>query len=199
MELGSLTKSINNAVRSARERLTQISSTERDRRAVIIGAAGLCLLILYIVFHSISSGTDRLEKRVTQLETELGRIQELKTEYEDSEKKIAVLSSKIKEENEPLISIVEQILLSENLDRKNFSIRDVNLRTSDSEDFYEERSIDVELKNISLKDLVDVLYKIQNAPSFLKVSNLNLSTKFDRSDSLTVKLRVSTFRFKEVT
>lgn len=199
MELGSLTKSINNAVRSARERLAQISSTERDRRAVIIGAAGLCLLILYIVFHSISSGTDRLEKRVTQLETELGRIQELKTEYEDSKKKIAVLSSKIKEENEPLISIVEQILLSENLDRKNFSIRDVNLRTSDSEDFYEERSIDVELKNISLKDLVDVLYKIQNAPSFLKVSNLNLSTKFDRSDSLTVKLRVSTFRFKEVT
>lgn len=199
MELGSLSKSINNAVRSARERLAQISSTERDRRAVIIGAAGLCLLILYIVFHSISSGTDRLEKRVTQLETELGRIQELKTEYEDSEKKIAVLSSKIKEENEPLISIVEQILLSENLDRKNFSIRDVNLRTSDSEDFYEERSIDVELKNISLKDLVDVLYKIQNAPSFLKVSDLNLSTKFDRSDSLTVKLRVSTFRFKEVT
>ena len=199
MELGSLTKSVNNAVRSARERLAQISSTERDRRAVIIGAAGLCLLILYIVFHSISSGTDRLEKRVTQLETELGRIQELKTEYEDSEKKIAVLSSKIKEENEPLISIVEQILLSENLDRKNFSIRDVNLRTSDSEDFYEERSIDVELKNISLKDLVDVLYKIQNAPSFLKVSDLNLSTKFDRSDSLTVKLRVSTFRFKEVT
>ncbi len=199
MELSSLTKSINNAVRSARERLAQISSTERDRRAVIIGAAGLCLLILYIVFHSISSGTDRLEKRVTQLETELGRIQELKTEYEDSEKKIAVLSSKIKEEDEPLISIVEQILLSENLDRKNFSIRDVNLRTSDSEDFYEERSIDVELKNISLKDLVDVLYKIQNAPSFLKVSNLNLSTKFDRSDSLTVKLRVSTFRFKEVT
>ncbi len=82
---------------------------------------------------------------------------------------------------------------------RTFSIRDVNLRTSDSEDFYEERSIDVELKNISLKDLVDVLYKIQNAPSFLKVSNLNLSTKFDRSDSLTVKLRVSTFRFKEVT
>lgn len=199
MELGSLTENINKAVRSARERLAQISSTERDRRAVIIGAAGLCLLILYIIFHSISSGTNRLEKRVAQLETELGKIQELKTEYEDSQKKIAVLSSKIREENEPLISIVEQILLSENLDRKNFSIRDVNLRTSDSEDFYEERSIDVELKNISLKDFVDVLYKIQNAPSFLKVSNLNLSTRFDRSDSLTVKLRVSTFRFKEVT
>lgn len=199
MELSSLTGNIRKAIGTAREKLTRISSTERDRRALIIGSSGLVLLILYLVFHSISSGTDRLEKRVVQLESELGRVQELKTEYEESEKKIAVLSSKIKEEDEPLISIVEQILLSENLDRKNFSIRDVNLRTSTSEDFYEERSIDVELKNISLKDLVDILYKIQNAPSFLKVSNLNLSTKFDRSDSMTVKLRVSTFRFKEVT
>lgn len=199
MELSSLTGNIRKTVGTVREKLTRISSTERDRRAIIIGASGLVLLIFYLIFHSISSGTDRLEKRVVQLESELERVQELKTEYEESQKKIAVLSSKIKEEDEPLISIVEQILLSENLDRKNFSIRDVNLRTSTSEDFYEERSIDVELKNISLKDLVDVLYKIQNAPSFLKVSNLNLSTKFDRSDSMTVKLRVSTFRFKEVT
>lgn len=199
MELSSLTGNIRKTVATVREKLTRISSTERDRRALVIGASGLVLLIFYLVFHSISSGTDRLEKRVVQLESELGRVQELRTEYEESEKKIAVLSSKIKEEDEPLISIVEQILLSENLDRKNFSIRDVNLRTSTSEDFYEERSIDVELKNMSLKDLVDVLYKIQNAPSFLKVSNLNLSTKFDKSDSMTVKLRVSTFRFKEVT
>ena len=199
MELSSLTGNIRKTVGAVREKLTRISSTERDRRAIVIGASGLVILVFYLIFHSISSGTDRLEKRVVQLESELGRVQELKTEYEESQKKIAVLSSKIKEEDEPLISIVEQILLSENLDRKNFSIRDVNLRTSTSEDFYEERSIDVELKNISLKDLVDVLYKIQNAPSFLKVSNLNLSTKFDRSDSMTVKLRVSTFRFKEVT
>lgn len=199
MELSSLTGNIRKTVAAVREKLTRISSTERDRRALVIGASGLVLLIFYLIFHSISSGTDRLEKRVVQLESELERVQELRTEYEESEKKIAVLSSKIKEEDEPLISIVEQILLSENLDRKNFSIRDVNLRTSTSEDFYEERSIDVELKNMSLKDLVDVLYKIQNAPSFLKVSNLNLSTKFDKSDSMTVKLRVSTFRFKEVT
>jgi type II secretory pathway component PulM len=199
MELSSLTGNIRKTVATVREKLTRISSTERDRRALVIGASGLVLLIFYLIFHSISSDTDRLEKRVLQLESELERVQELKTEYEESEKKIDVLSSKIKEEDEPLISIVEQILLSENLDRKNFSIRDVNLRTSTSEDFYEERSIDVELKNMSLKDLVDVLYKIQNAPSFLKVSNLNLSTKFDKSDSMTVKLRVSTFRFKEVT
>ena len=122
----------------------------------------------------------------------------MRSEYEGSVEKITELSSKIKKENEPLISVVEQILLDENIDRKNFSIKDVNLRTVKSEDFFEEKSIDVELKDLSLKDLIDILYKLQNTPSFLKVSNLNISTKFNKSDSMTVKLRVSTYEFREL-
>ncbi|HVY54667.1 MAG TPA: hypothetical protein VHC46_02830, partial [Thermodesulfobacteriota bacterium] len=167
-------------------------------RAIRVGAACICLIILYFIFHGITSGTMRLEKQVQQLKTELGRVEGLRAEYEGSKSKVAELSGKIKEEHEPLISVVEKILVNENIDRKNFSIKDVNLRTSNSEDFYEEKSIDVELKDLSLKDFIDILYKIQNTKSFLKVSNLSISTKFNKSDSMTVKLRVSTFEFKEL-
>lgn len=198
MDINDLTQNVKKVLGNLREKLSRHSTTERDRRAIIIGAAGLCLLVLYLIFQSFSSGTDRLEKRVSQLESDLVRIEGLRAEYLQSKKRISELSSKIREEEEPLISVVERILLDENLERKNFSIKDVNLRTSQSEDFYQEKSIDVELKNLSLKDLVDILYKIQNAPSFLKVSNLNINTKFDKSDSMTVKLRVSTFEFNEV-
>lgn len=198
MDINDLTQNVKKVLGDLREKLSRHSTTERDRRAIIIGAAGLCLLVLYLIFQSFSSGTDRLEKRVSQLESDLVRIEGLRAEYLQSKQRISELSSKIREEEEPLISVVERILLDENLERKNFSIKDVNLRTSQSEDFYQEKSIDVELKNLSLKDLVDILYKIQNAPSFLKVSNLNINTKFDKSDSMTVKLRVSTFEFKEV-
>ncbi|MGB3365575.1 MAG: hypothetical protein WBB48_12445, partial [Thermodesulfobacteriota bacterium] len=112
------------------------------------------------------------------------------------------LSSKIKKENEALISVVEKILLNKELDRKNFVIRDVNSRSnsrSDSaDDFYEEKSVDIELNKISLDTLVDILYKLQNKPS-LKVSNLNISTKSNKSgSSMKVKLRVSTYEFKQV-
>lgn len=198
MDINDLTQNVKKVLGGIREKLSRHSTTERDRRAIMIGAAGLCLLVLYLIFQSFSSGTDRLEKRVSQLESDLVRIEGLRAEYLQSKERISELSSKIREEEEPLISVVERILLDENLERKNFSIKDVNLRTSQSEDFYQEKSIDVELKNLSLKDLVDILYKIQNAPSFLKVSNLNINTKFDKSDSMTVKLRVSTFEFKEV-
>ena len=198
MERGSAIDRIKKVSGELRERLARLASSERDVRAMRIGAVGICLIILYIIFHTITSGTGRLEKQVRQLETELGRIENLRTEYEGSKKRMTELSSKIKEEREPLISVVEKILLDENIDRKNFSIKDVNLRTTDSEDFYEEKSIDVELKDLSLKDLIDILYKIQNTKSFLKVSNLNISTKFNKSDSMTVKLRVSTFEFREL-
>jgi type II secretory pathway component PulM len=181
-----------------RERLSRLSSSERDRRALIISAAGLCLLIVYVVFHSLSSGIDRLQKQVTQLQAELVKVENLRKEYETSKVEISKISSSLKEEHQPLISVVERILLDENIDRKNFSIRDVNLRTAVTEDLYQESSIDVELKDISLKDLVDILYKIQNNNSFLKVSNLDISTKFGKSDSMSVKLRVSTFKFQEL-
>ncbi len=198
MEIGSAVEGIKRVLSELRERFSRLSSSERDVRAMRIGVAGLCLLTAYIIFHTFWSGTERLEKQVSQLETELERVENLKSEYEVSTEKITKLTSKIKKESEPLISVVEQILLDENIDRKNFSIKDVNLRTSESEDVYEEKSIDVELKDLSLKDLVDILYKLQNTPSFLKVSNLNISTKFNKSDSMTVKLRVSTFEFREL-
>jgi hypothetical protein len=198
MGTGSAIDRIKKVSGELRERIARLSSSERDVRAIRIGAAGICLIIIYVIFHSITSGTERLEKQVRQLETELGRIENLRTEYEGSKQRMTELSSKIKEEREPLISVVEKILLEENIDRKNFSIKDVNLRTADSEDFYEEKSIDVELKDLSLKDLIDILYKIQNTKSFLKVSNLNISTKVNKSDSMTVKLRVSTFEFREL-
>lgn len=198
MKAGSLLDRVKTVIGGLRERLSRHTSSERDVRAIRVGAAGICILVLYLIFHGITSGTGRLEKQVKQLETELGRIQSLRTEYEGSRQRISELSSRIKEEREPLISVVEKILLDENIDRKNFSIKDVNLRTSDSEDFYEEKSIDVELKDLSLKDLIDILYKLQNTKSFLKVSNLDISTKFNKSDSMTVKLRVSTFEFREL-
>lgn len=198
MKAGSLVERVKKVIGGLGERLSRHTSSDRDVRAIRVGAAGICLIVVYLIFHGITSGTGRLEKQVELLETELTRIENLRAEYEGSKERMAELSSRIKEEREPLISVVEQILLDENIDRKNFSIKDVNLRASDSGDFYEEKSIDVELKDLSLKDLIDILYKIQNTKSFLKVSNLDISTKFNKSDSMTVKLRVSTFEFGEL-
>ncbi len=197
MDIDTIRQKMRELVEKAREKFDSLVTTERDRRALLIGGSAIVIVVIYLVFHSYSSGVDNLQKRYSQLEKELVEVKMLKTEYEDSKKKVAQLSSQIKKENEALISVVEKILLKENLDRKNFSIRDVNSRSNSDEDFYEEKSVDVELNKISLNTLIDILYTLQNRPS-LKVSNLNISTKFDKSNSMKVKLRVSTYEFKQV-
>jgi len=197
MDIDSIRQKIQEFIEKSREKFYSLTSTERDRRALLLGGSAIVIIVIYLVFHSYSSGTDHLQKRSAQLEKELREVIVLKAEYEDSNKKIVELSSKIKKENEALISVVEKILLNEKLDRTNFSIRDVNSRTNSNEDFYEEKSVDVELNKISLSNLVDILYKLQNKPS-LKVSNVNISTKLGKSDSMNVKLRVSTYEFKQV-
>ena len=197
MDIDSIRQKIQELIEKSREKFYSLTSTERDRRALILGGSAIVIIVIYLVFHSYSSGTDHLQKRSAQLEKELREVIVLKAEYEDSNKKIVELSSKIKKENEALISVVEKILLNEKLDRTNFSIRDVNSRTNSNEDFYEEKSVDVELNKISLSNLVDILYKLQNKP-LLKVSNVNISTKLGKSDSINVKLRVSTYEFKQV-
>lgn len=197
MDTNSIRRKFQEFIEKSREKFYSLTSTERDRRALLLGGSAIVIIVIYLVFHSYSSGTDHLQKRSAQLEKELREVKVLKAEYEDSNKKIVELSSKIKKENEALISVVEKILLNEKLDRTNFSIRDVNSRTNSNEDFYEEKSVDVELNKISLSNLVDILYKLQNKPS-LKVSNVNISTKLGKSDSMNVKLRVSTYEFKQV-
>ena len=197
MDIDSIRQKIQDLIEKSREKFYSLTSTERDRRALLLGGSAIVIIVIYLVFHSYSSGTDHLQKRFAQLEKELREVKVLKAEYEDSNKKIVELSSKIKKENEALISVVEKILLNEKLDRTNFSIRDVNSRTNSNEDFYEEKSVDVELNKISLSNLVDILYKLQNKP-LLKVSNVSISTKLGKSDSINVKLRVSTYEFKQV-
>ncbi len=197
MDIDSIRQKIQELIEKSREKFYSLTSTERDRRALLLGGSAIVIIVIYLVFHSYSSGTDHLQKRFAQLEKELREVKVLKAEYEDSNKNIVELSSKIKKENEALISVVGKILLNEKLDRTNFSIRDVNSRTNSNEDFYEEKSVDVELNKISLSNLVDILYKLQNKPS-LKVSNVSISTKLGKSDSINVKLRVSTYEFKQV-
>jgi type II secretory pathway component PulM len=197
MDIDSIRQKIQELIEKSREKFYSLTSTERDRRALLLGGSAIVIIVIYLVFHSYSSGMDHLQKRSAQLEKELREVKVLKAEYEDLNKKIVELSSKIKKENEALISVVEKILLNEKLDRTNFSIRDVNSRTNSNEDFYEEKSVDVELNKISLSNLVDILYKLQNKPS-LKVSNVSISTKLGKSDSINVKLRVSTYEFKQV-
>ncbi|HSG29922.1 MAG TPA: hypothetical protein VLB82_00080 [Thermodesulfobacteriota bacterium] len=172
--------------------------TERDRY-IIYGVAGfLAVIIIYLAVFSFSSKVSNLEKRVLTLETDLQRVADLKSEYIESSRQLKNLVKSGSKQTGPLISVVEKVLLSESVERKNFSIKDRNQRSKDAEDIYNEKSVEVQIKQIPLGKMIDILYAFQSKNTNLKVKGLRIRTRFDNSNSVDIYFMVSTFEFKEV-
>jgi len=179
-------------------RLENINLTDRDRKLLISIAGFFILLIIYIAIFSFGSAVSNLEKKAAKLQQDAIKVKELKAEYLNSSNTLKRLMKGSKRRSTPLISEVEKILLGENIDRKDFSIRDKQVRDQNEEEIYDERAVDVEIKNVPLNKMIDILYSVQTRPSNLKISGLRMRTRFDNSNSIDVYFRVSTFEFKEV-
>lgn len=173
--------------------------TERDRY-ILFGCLGIfAAVLIYLTVFSFTSAVSSLEKKVLVLENDLQRVYELKTEYAISSKQLKMLIKENPKQG-PLISTIEKILLEENIDRKKFSIKDKNKRNKDTEEIYNEKSVDVTIKQIPLGKMIDVLYAFQSKSktSYLKVKGLRVRTRFDSSDLVDLFFMVSTFEFKDV-
>lgn len=179
----------------ARERFERAMVSDRDRRAVVFGGIGFFILVLYVVLQFFSSGSARLEKRANALQSDLKRIEFLRAEYVQSKRRIEELTSMVRTGDEPLISVVEKTLVDARIDRANFSIKS---RASSPGDLYEETSVDVDIKKVPLDRMVDILYRFQTIPTFIKVSKLHPQTRFNDPDLMDVSFRVSTFNFNQV-
>ena len=179
--------------------LSKTVSTERDKKFLAVGAACVALFILFFVYQSYSAKVAQYEKKQEALREELVKVKTLTKDYSESRKRLLTLTSSIKKEDEALISVLEKILVDNNIDRQDFSIKDSNSRgNNDTEDLYEVTSVQVDIRRVPLYKIIDVLYKIQTRKSFLKVSDLQMKTKFDKPELVDASFKLSTYDFKKV-
>ncbi|HEX3036197.1 MAG TPA: hypothetical protein VHT73_13945 [Thermodesulfobacteriota bacterium] len=191
--MSAITDNLKSLINQVREK-TGVTVSDRDRAVLLLGGMVLLILVLYMVYSFFSSGADKLEKRVQVAEEELAKVNSLSAEYVESRRKIEDITDSIKKEGGDLLPQVEKILVSGQVERGSFTI---NLRSPTSRDLYEESSVDVEIRKIALDKVIDILYKFQTTPSFLKLSKLRLQTRFDNPGLMDVSFRVSTFKFTQ--
>lgn len=192
-------KQITDKINSFRENyLGKAVSSERDKKVLAIGIACLVLFILFFVYQSYSSQAAKYEKQAIALEQQLMKVKALSEDYRESRKRLESLTKSIKKEDEALISVLEKILVDNQIQREDFSIKDSNTRGTDTEDLYDVTSVQVDIRRVPLYKIIDVLYKIQTRESFLKVSNLQMRTKFDKPELVDASFKLSTFEFKKV-
>jgi len=64
MDIDSIRQKIQDLIEKSREKFYSLTSTERDRRALLLGGSAIVIIVIYLVFHSYSSGTDHLQKKI---------------------------------------------------------------------------------------------------------------------------------------
>lgn len=186
-------------INEAREKyLRNAVSSERDKKVLVIGIVCLFLFLLFFIYQSYSSQAAKYEKQAIALEQQLMKVKALSEDYRESRKRLESLTRSIKKEDEALISVLEKILVDNQIAREDFSIKDSNTRGSDTEDLYDVTSIQVDIRRVPLNKIIDVLYRIQTRKSFLKVSDLQMRTKFDKPELVDASFKLSTFEFKKV-
>ncbi|MEM4407888.1 MAG: hypothetical protein QXI19_04015 [Candidatus Caldarchaeum sp.] len=186
---------IGERVQAAKEWFDALPLSERDKRAVLWGALGVVVLALILFFHTMSSINRKLEMQEKALMGQLDEIRSLEREYYASKKMAAEIAEGMSSPNQSLLSLIERILVNENIERASFTI---SSRSPTSWELYEETSVDVKIQKIALDKVIDVIYEIENSSTFLKISKFKMSTRFDSPNLLDVSFRISNYKFHQV-
>ena len=179
------------------EKLDESLKSERERRALFIGAGAIIALVLFVSFNTFFQDSSKYQKQTNALEAELVRVKSLREEYGQLKDRLRQLTKAVKKENEALISVVEKVLIDNDIERTSFSIKDSKIVLPDSDDLYDDSTVEVNVRKVPFNKVVDILYSIQNRDSFLKVSGLRLKTKFDKPELVDISFKVSTFEFRQ--
>ena len=197
MDFEKIKQKVRYIVQFLSEKLEESLKSERERRAIIIGIGAIVALILFVSFNTFFRDSSKYQKQTQALEAELIRVKSLGEEYGLLKDRLRELTKAVKKENEALISVVEKVLIDNDIERTSFSIKDSKIVLPDSEDLYDESTVEVNVRKVPFNRVINILYTIQNRDSFLKVSNLRLKTKFDKPELVDVSFKLSTFEFRQ--
>jgi len=197
MDLNNMKEKFTEIVQLLSKKLDDILISERERRAIFISIAAVIILVLFVSFNTFLKDSSKYQKQTTVLEKELIRVKALREEYGLLKDRLRELTKAVKKENEALISVVEKVLIDNDIERTSFSIKDSKIVLPDSDDLYDDSTVAVNVRKVPFNKVVNILYSIQNRDSFLKVSELRLKTKFDKPELVDVSFKLSTFEFRQ--
>ncbi len=168
----------------------------RDLRALRIGVAAVCLFVSFLIYRALFTGDSEPSKEVDLLGGRVEQITTLKKEYRRSKELLNRSGGSLKEETEPLLSVVERALIKNGIDRTSFSIKGTR-EEDQSEGIENERAVQVQMNNVQLSRTLNVLYYFRESRTILKVSDIRIKTKFDDPSYADVSFRLSTFSFRK--
>jgi len=167
----------------------------RERKILVAGIG--CILALSVYLFVISpylTAINALDRRISAKSKELAEILTMRGEYLRLKENTRGLENVMRSARGfSLLSFLENLAATNQLKTK---IADMKPVTTPLNERFKETSVEMKLEDVTLKQLIDYLYQIEQAPQPLQIKRIHITKKKDQT-YLTVTLQVSTFEIIE--
>ncbi len=168
----------------------------REQTVSLIGAAVVVILVVVLPITVASSRIGKLERESAQGRTQLREIIRAIESYDTKKAQLTQMQQSLAGGFDSSISttletIAEQSGIKDRID----SLKEKPAAPSD---LFEEASVDVRLKRVTLQQTLDFLFAIENHPEkLLRLKQLSMKPRFDNKQEMDVNFTVSTYRLLE--
>jgi type II secretory pathway component PulM len=165
-------------------------STREKALVSVVGGLLACALLMFAVVNPIIGATDRAHRRVEAAELELETMDRLRREYEAIESRLTVVEERIRQnrDRQNTLTLLESLASSSAV-----KIDSMEERKSPDHALYRVTRVDVELKKVTLTQVVTFLHGIESSQRQFSVKGLRIKTRPDQNDLLDVSFAVSSF------
>jgi general secretion pathway protein M len=157
----------------------------RTDRRLLISAAALIILAVSVLLVSTSLS---LNKEGSALRSQKEEIVLLKEDFVELRKKISAIEGKKSlMKVEGIIPAIDEIFRSTGLNQKVKSVKPIATR---DKKYAIEEEADVEVEKVSMNELINILYRLENAPMVLLIKKARLKTSFEDPSLLNVTMTI---------
>jgi hypothetical protein len=156
-----------------------------DKRIIIASAFGVTLALCLLLFNFSLS----LKKERERLRAEQRELMALRDEYTALKASLdTVEGRKSVTKVEGIVQAVDEVFRSMGLNQKVKSVKPTGSR---DRKFAVEEEAEVQVERVDMNEMVNILYKLENAPMVLSVRKTTIKTSFDNPSLLNITMTIS--------
>ncbi|MGB5157903.1 hypothetical protein [Desulfobacterium sp. N47] len=174
------------------ENLSQNIHNKCSRSNIIIFFLLLCFYLLIIPLYLFDK---KAEKELSALKVRLNGFYALSNEYNNLKVHISNIENKKSlSKIDSIIHALDEVFLPLGIKGKIKSVK--NLEERETEGRMNEKNAEVMLEQVSLNELVNIFYKIENVPMLLKINKVSIEKSFAFPELLDISMNISLFTEK---
>ncbi len=166
----------------------------REQTMALVGAGIALVLIIVVPIWMASGRLSKLQRTLDQGQKSMSEIVRAIDDYNKKKAELTALENKLRSGFDANANV-----MLENLAKQASIEYDIRAKSTPvPKDLYNENSVEVNLKKVSLKQLVDYLYQIEYGPNrIMHIDRLRLKPTYGNRQQLDAKFDVITYQLQE--